>query len=86
MRRDHANCTSFMEKKCTKLGLAESHCVSEDSLEHHLKLAARARNDLQDLRGRGMLLSRLRPLAGQKGDWLLQIGKHLALPMPRSAA
>ena len=59
MRRDHANCTSFMEKKCTKLGLAELHCVSEDSLEHHLKLAARARNDLQNLRGRSLLLQGL---------------------------
>ena len=40
-------------------GLANPRRVCQHRLEHRLQLAGRARNDLENLRGRGLLLQRL---------------------------
>ena len=46
-----------------ELGLADARRVRQHGLEHRLQLAGRARDDLQHLGGRGLLLQRLGQLA-----------------------
>src|SRR5262249_50758626 len=50
-----------------ELGLADAGRIFEHRLEHRLQFAWRAADDLQDLRGSGLLLQRL-------GELLFQVG------------
>src|SRR5262245_14448880 len=45
-------------------GAADARSVAQHSLEHRLKVAGRTGNDLQHLRGRGLLLQRLTQVVG----------------------
>jgi hypothetical protein len=59
MRRDGAILSSVVQEKIAELGLADAGCVLQHGLEHRLQTALRAADDLEDLRGRGLLLQRL---------------------------
>ena len=50
-----------------ELGFADARRVCQHRLEHRLQLAGRARDDVQHLRGRGLLLQRL-------GEILVRVG------------
>src|SRR5262245_65428157 len=56
-----------MKIEAAELGLANAHRVRQHGLEYRLELARRTGNDLQHLRGRGLLLQRL-------GEFLFQVG------------
>jgi hypothetical protein len=43
-------------KQNTELGLADADCIIQHSLEYRFKLAGRARDDTEHVRGRGLLL------------------------------
>ena len=47
-----------------ELGLADARRVLQHRLEHRLQFARRAGDDLQHLRGRGLLLQRLGQIVG----------------------
>ena len=47
-------------EQCTELGLADTGGVLQHGLKHGLQLARRSADNLQHLRGRGLLLQRLR--------------------------
>jgi len=68
VQRGHAEAISLGKVQIAKRGLAEARRVRQHGLEHGLKLARRARDDAQDLRGRRLLLQRL-------GEMLLCIGE-----------
>src|SRR5262245_12830219 len=59
VQRGHAEAISLGKVQIAKRGLAEARRVRQHGLEHGLKLARRARDDAQDLRGRRLLLQRL---------------------------
>ena len=59
MQRDGSKCIAFAQKQIAELGLADARRVRQHSFEHRLQLAGRTRDDLQHLRGRGLLLQRL---------------------------
>src|SRR5262245_59040572 len=54
--RDRPEPIAFRQPKEAELGLADSGRVREHRLEHWLQLARRTADDLQDLRGRSLLL------------------------------
>ena len=54
---------SIVEVEGAELGSADARRILQHSLEHRLQLAGRAANDLQHLRGRGLLLQRLGELS-----------------------
>src|SRR5262245_27163800 len=49
---------AFVEQQVAEAGLADTNSVLKHSFEHWLKLAGRARNDLQHVGGGGLLLER----------------------------
>jgi hypothetical protein len=61
--RHIAKTIAFIEVEHPELGPADAGCARQHCLEHRLQLARRAADDLQDLRGRGLLLQRLAQLA-----------------------
>ena len=82
VRRDGAKAVAFIEIKDAKLGLTKPRRIRQHGLEHRLKLAGRAADDLQDLRGRPLLLQRLGKvllrlcqLVGPLVKSLLEIGR-----------
>jgi hypothetical protein len=56
---DGTECAAFTEVQCAELGAAEPGRVFQHGLENRLQLAGRTADDLQHLRGRGLLLKRL---------------------------
>jgi hypothetical protein len=56
MQRNRANRSSFGLKQHAELRLADAHRVRQHGLEHRLKLAGRTTDNLENLRGRGLLL------------------------------
>ena len=50
---------AVVAKQCAKLCSTDARRVRQHSLEHRLQIAGRARDDLQHLGGRGLLLQRL---------------------------
>src|SRR5215472_1220746 len=56
-----------MEIEVAELRIAEAHRVCQHSLEYRFELARRARDDLENLRRRGLLLQRLAQLVEQAG-------------------
>ena len=54
---------SLPQPQVAELRLAEAHGVRQHGLEHRLEFAGRARDDLQHLGGRRLLLQRLGQLA-----------------------
>ena len=61
--RLNAERIAFVTRKVAELGLADPSRVLQHGLEDWLELAGRAGDDLQDLRGRGLLLQRLAQVA-----------------------
>ena len=59
------------KRQVAELGLADARRIRQHGLEHRLQLAGRARDDLQHLGGRGLLLQRL-------GELLFQFGARFA--------
>src|SRR5262245_17738183 len=58
-----ADRTVFESKQSSKIRFADASRISEHGLEHRLQLTGRTRDDLEHLRGRGLLLQRLGELA-----------------------
>ena len=58
---------SIVDVEGAELGLANARGVFQHGLEHRLEFARRAGDDLQHLRGRGLLLQRLAQLVEQAG-------------------
>jgi hypothetical protein len=50
---------SVVQVERAELGLADVHCFCQHGLEYRLQLAGRPGDDLQNLRGRSLLLQRL---------------------------
>src|SRR5262249_34502439 len=63
MQGDRAEDVSLAQEQVTEFGLADAGRVLQHGVEHSLKLAGRARDDLEHLRGRGLLLQRLRQIS-----------------------
>src|SRR5262249_43974902 len=63
--RHVAKAIAFIEVEHPKLGPADASCARQHCLEHRLQFARRAADDLQDLRGRRLLLQRLPQLIEQ---------------------
>ena len=61
--RQRGKCPFSYRYRHAELGLADARRVRQHGLEHRLKLAGRARDDLQHLRGRGLLLQCLGEVA-----------------------
>src|SRR5262249_29071531 len=61
------------EKDEGVLGLAEPSGGLDKRIEHRLELESRAADDLEDLRGRGLLLERFAQLLGADLDLLLEV-------------
>ena len=74
----HAHPSIFMEVQHAEGGFADAHRVLQHGLEHRLQFAGRACDDLQHLRGRGLLLQRL-------GELLFQVGVGCAKAVNISA-
>src|SRR5262245_9256173 len=73
-----------MEIEVAEPGLANAHCIGQHGLEHRLKLAGRAGDDLQHLGGRGLLLQRLGKvpprfgeLTGARFELLFQLAQRI---------
>ena len=64
MQRHRPVSISFGEPQDTELGAADANRILQHGLEHGLQLAGRGRDDLQHLRGRGLLLQRLGEIVG----------------------
>ena len=60
--RNLAKRTVLIEEKIAELGLAQSRRVLQHRAEDRRELARRATDDLQHLRGRGLLLQRFREI------------------------
>src|SRR5215468_9613993 len=56
---------ALAQPQYTELGLADAHRIRQHGLEHGLKLAGRAGDDAQHLRGGGLLVERLAQLVEQ---------------------
>src|SRR5262245_60393487 len=67
MHRHHPELTALDEREIGEVGLANAGCVRQNRSEDPVQLARRARNDLQHLGGRRLLLQRL-------GELLFQVG------------
>jgi hypothetical protein len=61
-------------KQDAELGLADAGRVRQYGLEHRLQLAWRAADDLQHVRGRGLLLQRLGEVVGALAQLVEQPG------------
>jgi hypothetical protein len=57
--RGDAGYVSIVQVQYAELCTAEPGCIRQHGLEHSLQLAGRSADDLEDLRGRGLLLQRL---------------------------
>src|SRR5262245_23332762 len=57
-----------MEIEVAELRIAEAHRVCQHGLEYRFELARRARDDLENLRGRGLLLQRLGKVLARLGE------------------
>jgi hypothetical protein len=57
-RRDKAELLSLPKIERAKLGVAYADGLLQHGCKHRLKIAGRAADDLEDLRGRGLLLQR----------------------------
>ena len=55
---------AVIEQKISESRSADPHGIAKHCFEHRLERAGRARDDAEHLRGRGLLLQRLRQLAG----------------------
>ena len=64
VQRHRAERVAFEQEQVAELGLADARRVLQHGIEHRLKLARRAADDLQHLRGRGLLLQRLAQIVG----------------------
>ena len=80
VQRGHAEGISLAKEQIAKLGLAEPGRVPQQGLEHGLQLARRVADNLEHLRGRGLLLqcfgkviARLAQLASACFELLFQI-------------
>src|SRR5262245_31340097 len=59
VERDVTKSVSIVQAQSAKLSVAEPCCVRQHGLENRLQLSRRTADDLQHLRGRGLLLQRL---------------------------
>src|SRR5262249_4715893 len=67
MHRHHTEFTALDEREIGEVGLANAGCVRQNRSEDPVQLARRARNDLQHLCSRSLLLQCL-------GELLFQVG------------
>jgi len=67
VERNLAEAVSDIEIQQAELRVAQPRGVRQHGLEYRFKLAGRARDDTEDLRGRGLLLQRLAQLVEQPG-------------------
>src|SRR5262249_55372379 len=65
VERNLAEAVSDIEIQQAELRVAQPRGVRQHGLEYRFKLAGRARDDTEDLRGRGLLLQRLAQLVEQ---------------------
>src|SRR5215831_10132893 len=65
VERNLAEAVSVIEIQQAELRVAQPRGVRQHSLEYRFKLAGRARDDTEDLRGRGLLLQRFPQLVEQ---------------------
>jgi hypothetical protein len=69
---EHRSCPprAILESKQTsEIGLADAHCVLQHRSKDRLQFAWRTRDDLQHIRGRGLLLQRLGKLLPSLGEF-----------------
>ena len=64
VQRRHAEGIALASETDAELGLANARRVLQHGVEHRLQLAGRAADDLEHLRGRGLLLQRLAQIVG----------------------
>ncbi len=64
----------FTQPQSTELRPADAGGVFQERLEHRLKLAGRAGDDLEHLAGRGLLFQRLRQIVGALAELVEQAG------------
>src|SRR5262249_37202009 len=64
MQGNRAEGVSLAQEQVTEFGLADAGRALQHGVEHCLKLAGRARDDLEDLGGRCLLLERLAEIVG----------------------
>src|SRR5262249_21202829 len=67
--RHVAKAIAFIEVEHPELGPADASCARQHCLEHRLQFARRAADDLQHLRGRGLLLQRLGEVLPRLGEF-----------------
>jgi hypothetical protein len=79
-QRDGDVAIPFEHPQAAKGRFTKVHRLFEHCLEHRRKDARRRIDDLQHLRGRGLLLERLGELAPACFELLLRIGTGLMLP------
>src|SRR5262249_34692151 len=66
MQRGYAENISLTKEQIAELRLAEPGSIRQDGLEHGLQLAGRTRDDLKDIRCRGLLPQRFAQLLGAR--------------------
>ena len=64
VRRHKADSAFLIKIERAEPGLAELRRVSQEALEHRLQVAGRTADDLEHLRGSGLLLQRLAQISG----------------------
>src|SRR5262249_15676348 len=67
VQRNGAKRVSFAEPKCAEFGLTDASGIRQPRLEHRLQFSGRTRDDLQYLRGSGLLLQGLAQLVEEAG-------------------
>ena len=72
MRRGNTNVVALAEPQVAKFGLTDARCSCQYCLENGLQLARRARNDVQHLRRRRLLLQCFVQLARSVVELFLQ--------------
>src|SRR6476619_2677190 len=75
VRRSDTKDLSIAEIHVSERSLANAHRVREHGLEDQLQLHGRARDDLQHLRGRGLLLQRVGEFAFTRYELSLQLAR-----------
>jgi len=74
MSRHQMEILAIIGPKCTVRGIAQAHCLLDYRIEHGREVAGRGIDHLQDLGGRGLLLTRFDKLTFEIGYPLIGIG------------
>ena len=73
MQADTTKLVTLAEEQAGEFGFAQARRVRQYGIEHRLQVAGRTRNDVQHLRGRGLLLQRLGEFTGARFELLFQL-------------